>query len=256
VYTHDDKELIPALVSSFIKGFHGRYGSISVMSSSRQFISVGEDNWNWLKLPRDFNLTDPLQIGIPNDNSSIFIVRYFALGGDGRAFLGLSCSKRLLFVVKLFNPDEKPSSQTPRDLEHDLWKLLWNVDTVKRTLAGCEALIMPLVFCARRFPVKGFSLSSSDWLYNTGSNHDTDLDFSALRNIEEQVATCFKKYHWNVDEASEVAASTMRTKGYVHADMKVEHVALMPQIDKSGIIVDLQPILIDLARVNCIFTNS
>jgi len=251
MFKHDDKELIPSLVSAYIKGYYGRYGSVSVMSMSRQYICAERDKWNWSKLPQKFSLTEPLKIGVPVDTSSVFVVRYFAMGGDGRVFLGLNCSERFLYVVKLYHPVEDSSQQKPRDLEHNLWKQIWGVNTSKCRLVDCDALIMPLVFCAAGLPDKEFLLSRSDWLYNSGITADTDhADLLAMSNIEQQVKACYDKRPWSVDEAAAEATATMRAAGYAHADMKCEHIALMPHFDESGDIVALQPILIDLARVD------
>ena len=257
VFKHDDKELIPSLVSAFIKGYYGRYGSVSMMSISRQYICAESDKWNWSKLPQNFSLTEPLKIGVPVNTSSVLMVRYFAMGGDGQVILGLNCSERLLHVVKLYHPKEDSSQQSPRDLEHKLWEQIWGVNTSKCRLAGCDALIMPLVFCATGLSDKEFFLSRSDWLYNSGIIGDTDdADLQAMDKIEQQVKACYNEHPWSVDEAEAEAKATMKAAGYAHADMKLEHIALMPRFDESGDIVALQPILIDLARVETLSISS
>ena len=173
------------------------------------------------------------------------------MGGDGRVFLGLNCSERLLHVVKLYHPVEDSSQQSPRDLEHTLWKQIWGVNTSKCRLAGCDALIMPLVFCVGGLSNEEFSLSRSYWLYNFGVRADIDdADLPAMKKIEQQVNACYDDRPWSVDEAAAAATATMRAAGYSHADMKREHIALLPQFNESVDIVALQPILIDLARVD------
>ena len=252
IFHYTDTELIPVLISVFLKGYYGSHGSVSVMSYSRPFIHINSESWSWLRLPSSFDITMPLRLGVPTDVTSLFIVRYFSAGGDGRTILAIDCKERILCAVKLFFPID--SEISPCSLERKLWKDIWNVDTIKCKLIGQNALVMPLVFCARvkknDMPTKIFSLKLSEWLYNYIDIGDTETDRPAMEEIVNEVQYCYNKHQWTVDEAKKSATLAMRDAGYEHADMKTEHVALLPRLDEAGHISSLQPILIDLSRVN------
>jgi hypothetical protein len=212
------------------------------MNHTRPFISVDKLKWCWLKLPKTNNLKLPLNIGIPHEISSLLVVRYFSVGGDGRVFVGLDLDQRRLRVVKLFRNDTSGLSQ----LEHDLWLEIWGVETITCTLAGNEALVMPLVFTAKEDGT--FAISPNEWAYNHGSVADGDE--LAFNRIFEQTSICLSNRPWSVAEAQAEALAAMEAAGYTHDDMKLQHVALLPELDAAGNISALRPVLIDLARVS------
>ena len=142
---------------------------------------------------------------------------------------------------------------TARDLECSLWKSIWDVDTIKCDIVGNCSLVMPLVLCAeeKQGSIK-FCISITDSLYNSGSTRDAETDRPAMDKIESQIKACYDSHPWSVEEAEQVAVETMRSAGYIHDDLKPQHVALLPQLDAVGDVVSLKPILIDLSRVKAI----
>ena len=131
-------------------------------------------------------------------------------------------------------------------LDHDLWLEIWGVETIKCRFAGNEALVMPLVFTAKEDGT--FAISPCEWAYNRGSVADGDEP--AFQRIFEQTSICLSKRPWSIAEAQAKAVATMKAAGYIHDDMKLQHVALLPVLDATGEISVPRPVLIDLARVS------
>jgi hypothetical protein len=243
IYKHDDRELIPVLMSAIIKGYYGQHGTVAVIDRARPFISVSSKSWTWSKLPRGFSTSLPLRLGIYSESvaSDFFVLRYFSPGGDGRVFLGLCPQTRLLCVAKIY----KKESPELADIEMDLWLKLWGVSTRKCFLVGNVSLLMPLVFTAKSD--RSFAILPKDWAYNRGSlPAENETAFVDLTN---QALACFHARVWTFEEAYNEASSVLTRFGYRHGDMKTEHVALLPVLDIFGKIISLRPIFIDLTTV-------
>jgi hypothetical protein len=105
---------------------------------------------------------------------------------------------------------------------------------------------MPLVFTAKEDGT--FAISPHEWAYNHGSVADGDE--LALQRIFEQTNICLSNRPWSVLEAQAEAVNAMEAAGYTHDDMKLQHVALLPELGATGEISALRPVLIDLARVS------
>ncbi|KAM9957301.1 hypothetical protein ACTFIW_009042 [Dictyostelium discoideum] len=110
----------------------------------------------------------------------IYLVKYLGGGGDGHCSFALTGEGHSL-VIKSFN---NTINQEERDEERRLWHTIWGIETVIKTYAAKDHLVMPFIK-----PIGNFDYNSTDFM---------DL-----------IST---------------AADTFSSKGYEHMDLHIRHI--------------------------------
>ena len=223
---------------------------MTMISATRNYIVLTETSWGWSRLQQTFCRDAKLKIAFNSrewvDLSNIYTISFYGKGGDGRVVLALNCRDSCLAIVKIFDP---PDADKNASQEHNLWRTLWNVDTCLRTVAGSPALIMPFVIAADSNGK--FALTPEEWICHHSNLTDAIVDgFESLNDITKQITKCYNEGGHTFEKTAEEAQRRIHECSLKHADIKNEHVALLPWFDRNGVLNRLEPILIDLSRVS------
>jgi len=248
VYDRDDPNLVEALVSTVRKMNLSPINPPTVLlrsnrSENRKYGCFKLDDKNntsifkWESLP----LKEAFVYKLPRQNTKYFyLVQDYHGGADGRVWLSVN-GGGCVCVLKL-------STTSKFDHEAKAWCELWEQRAFCRKILNSEALVLPFAFHCHLVGDKVIFRGLTSWT-------STDLD-SSIKNILHSEVDCefvedvVRKYCQNPDLAAREALHAMAEKGWVHGDLKWEHVALLPaEPVPPSKLWTVRPVLIDLQRI-------
>lgn len=254
VYSWHDPNLFRVIATFLLKSMKTRYLQMSLLSSQRAYITLNANHWMWGMIQESTLQSHPeIFLTLPRVKpETVTVLREFRGGADGQVFLALTNDFHLVVIKKFFN-----SLNCER--EYNIWKNVYEVDVLSTQLNRSDTLIMPFVFhcCQRGDGDVVFDFNMSSWGKGVNLLLKDDHRFEALsekffiflQNVSNTTTP---------ENALRNAVNRLANACLVHNDLEWRHVALLPiiAIDEANSeqIIDLIPILIDLASVTQVST--
>ena len=229
---YQDPALPRYLVSLIRKLSHSKSIPRKILDTEKAYIEISPTLFHWVD-----SALAKLTLKPYHANSNKFLLlRDFKYGCDGRVWLACTSKKGNLCVIKFLR--EPADGYGTAEAEN--WRSLYGVQASSITMVqDSPAVIMPFAFHCKdiagrhRFDSCLSQCASSELFSN-----DQDCLEEDVSAVNELVA----------EEIARQAIDTIAFKGYIHEDVKWEHVAALPTVQEDGS-VTFTGILIDLTRV-------
>ena len=272
INVYKNPNLIKILIAIIMKSVDAKIYSVPLLSCDRHYIRFQTENtganWNWEYLKNEDIKSMNLTLNYPkitNNRSStnvkeiftasIIVLRYYNGGEESNVFLGLNKVGNM-FVVKQFLKIKD------FEKEENLWQKINLIKCLsKKFYNGIESLIMPFVYtCTKQKSDNdknqvSFNFELYDWCFEDGAKPESMVQIDSINKQVENVLK-LKPNLKNCKNIAEQLIEDIARKGYIHNDLHWRHVGLLPIYDKSNTsdnndlqIIDLKPVLIDLASV-------
>ena len=177
---------------------------------------------------------------IPNRETTDFtVIRYFKGGKYSRIRLAISDEGNLV-VLKEFLDDNDICYQ-----EEKCWREINEVDDIYvNIIADRNTLVMPLVFHIHDDKLRKqihIPIDLRKWSVEDKAIPGIIPEYMEQINIELQ------KFYYNIEEISMIAIDKCARSGYIHKDLELRHIGLLPIFNKNNdnIIDYMEPVFID-----------
>ena len=229
--SYNDLTLPCYLVSLIRKLSHSQSIPQGILHAEKAYIEISPSLYHWVS-----STLTKLTLKVPHGNVSKFLLlRDFKYGGDGRVWLACSSSAGNLCVVKFLR--ESAREKGPAEAEN--WEKLYGVHTSSMTMVkDCPAVIMPFAFHCK--VISGTRRFESCLSQGASSESYPDRNF-----LTEDVSAVNEL---DPEKIARQAIDTIVSRGYIHDDVKWDHVAALPTVQENGS-VTFTGVLIDLTRV-------
>ena len=231
--SYDDLALPRYLVSLIRKLSHSKSIPRKILDLEKAYIEISPSLYHWVSS----DLTK-LTLKFPHhgDENKLLLLRDFKYGCDGRVWLACSSSVGNLCVIKFL----RGSAYGKGAAEAENWGSLYGAQaSFVKMVQGCPAVIMPFAFqCKVIAGNRRFDSCLSQEASSESSPNDQDCleeDASAVNELD-------------AEKLARQAIETIVSKGYIHDDVKWNHVAALPTVKEDGS-VTFAGVLIDLTRV-------
>ena len=262
VYRHSDPELIEALVSvvqkmnmspidppkSFLPSKDHLTRKFGVIKSNAE---NGSGAFEWSSIPSTLN---ELKRILPDAIKSFYLLQDYHGGADGRVWLCMS-EEGCICVLKFTESESKTKSNTVQEL--GVWQNVWACKgsrIIENIPADMSALLMPFAFHAEISRDGVVFRPFGQWVNLTDSEAPKPAAI-----VAQQLADSFEwvkfdmviltSYASDPERVAEEALTSFARKGYRHCDIAWRHVALLPQQKTGSTEWTVQPIMIDVHRM-------
>eukprot|EP01036_Dinobryon_divergens_P034955 gene34955-45237_t len=226
--SYDDLALPRYLVSLIRKLSHSKSIPRQILDIEKAYIEISPSLYHWVSS----DLTK-LTLKFPHGNVNKFLLlRDFKYGCNGRVWLACSSSLGNLCVIKFL----RESAYGKGTVEAENWGSLYGVQASSiKMVKDCPAVIMPFAFqCKVIAGTRRFESCLSQESFPNDQDY-LEEDVSAVNELD-------------AEKIARQAIETIVSKGYIHDDVKWEHVAALPTVQENGS-VTFTGVLIDLTRV-------
>lgn len=256
IYPHNHKNLAKYVISVILKSYYSEVDPINLFDTNRTYIKLNQENWVWKRYNTEQieKWYQSVSFKLPHGNSKEFsVLRYFHTNEETKVRLVVSNSGNIV-VIKQFEDNDLVKE------EYKCWVKINQVEDVNIiTLNNRECLMMPFAFNA--------SYEYNDELQSWVSYFNFNLDYWCFqdKNIKSEIPNKLKQFefqlkelneqnNYKVDEVAKIAILNTAFNKYIHDDLELRHIALLPVFDVKNNLVDLKPILIDFGMMSKVKT--
>ncbi|KAJ3392416.1 hypothetical protein HDU92_008475 [Lobulomyces angularis] len=257
-YKYNDPVIIQILISCVNKMFLTKSETpVKIYSNNYRFRYI-ESNQNrlcWKFLSpniKHFTYKFP-----HSSTKNFYLLRKYHRGRDGLVWLVCSNNGNLA-VIKISNVLDKTEAEKSLEEERNNWRTLWNYETFVTNFLDEKMLVMPYAFhYVKNDKSKIYFKSLNIW---NDVTEDRYIDILGQEDILEIQNKCFnskefKDYINNPMKVAREALTEMKNKGFIHMDIKWNHVALLPvKVNDDNWTV--KPIMIDLTDIKKMDSNN
>ena len=263
-YDISHPDLAKIIISVIIRALESEFYSVKIFDSLRNYIEYSSRGCRWKRISEDHieDLEDNINFNIYNDCSSedvltYTIFKFFQTGPQTQTSLIIN-ENGSIGVLKQFyektNIDNEENLEGYKNFENEssLWGEIYNIKTCIKTINGNPSFIMPLIFT--------FETKFNKKTDKTDVFLQTDLRkiFTYEGAISAELPSSLNKFTCYIDKytndidiinIAEKAIKKFSKKGYLHTDLKWDHIGLLPVLGTKGNIIKMKPVLIDLQYV-------
>ena len=246
IYKHNEKNLSKIILSVLVKCYHSPKHPVDLLSTSRAYLRINELEWSWVKYKSSelSELENKLSFRLPDTRYKIFtVLRYFNGGENSKTRLVVSNGGHII-ILKEFSDDVEKETV---DQELFCWKNINKVDEVSiKTINNKRTLMLPLVFHVQRDSKDKKIYIPLDLKIWTVQDEVISGTFpKILKKINKQLS----KMTINVREIAKAASVKCANQKYIHNDLKLSHIGVMPIFSTEGELKKLEPVFIDFGMM-------
>ena len=248
IYSYDDPQLIPLLLSVLGKAYTSGYCTVPLIDPHRMYVHLNTDGWCWKRVA--VMDADNIQAPTINMQSNMLeaeeftVLRHFVRTTEKLVWLALAGESRTIIVIKQYEVADSDAGIPER--EAALWaKINCCLMVSVRRVRGLQALLTPLVFTASIDAARKVTIETdlSRWCYQPGGAPGDQPP--SLHVINEQIREATSMW----SDARAVARQALQRVAnacIVHEDIEWRHFALLPVFSENDVI-RMEPIMIDYA---------
>ena len=263
-YDISDPDLAKVIISVITRALESEFYSVKIFDSLRNYIEYSSRGCRWKRISEDHieDLENNVNFDIYDDCSSedvltYTIFKFFQTGPQTQTSLIIN-ENGSIGVLKQFyektNNDGEENLEAYKNFENEslLWDIIYDIDISIKTINDNPSFIMPFIFT--------FETKFNEKTKKTDVFLQTDLRkiFTYEGATAAELPISLNKFRCDIDKYvknidiikfGEKAIEKFSKKGYIHTDLKWDHIGLLPILDKKGNIKKMKPVLIDLQYV-------
>ena len=247
IYSYDDPQLIPLLLSVLGKAYTSGYYTVPLIDPHRMYVHLNTDGWCWKHMAVDAASTQALTINMQSnmvEAQEFTVLRHFVRTSKKLVWLAFAGESRTITVIKEYEVADSDAGIPER--EAALWaKINCCPNILVRKVRGLQALLTPLVFTASMDAASRvtFETDLSCWCYQPGGVPGDLPPSLQVINVQIREASTM----WS--DARAVARQALQRVAnacIVHNDIEWRHFALLPVFSENDVI-RMEPVMIDYA---------